>query len=483
MGGGLALLFAEHGIHVSVNDPSEDAMDRLLDMAKTIGLKDYLGKHADYESLCESLGSPKVFFLSLPHGAVGDSVIEGLHPFLTPGDLFVDCANEHWENTQRRQGKMIAQGVQYVGCGVSGGYQSARRGPSMCPGGEDKAIGMILPMLEKVAAKDGRGRPCVAKVGEGGAGHYIKMVHNGIEHGMMSAISEAWSIMERCIGMKFDEIGNILAKWNSEGELRNCFLVDIGAQICRQKDREGTYVLGKVQDKVVQDVDGSEGTGVWSTEEAVHLHVPAATLSTAHYLRLASADRAQRKAVKGTFGGEFPIGHMDFEKPEERETFLEALRQAVYVTCLASFVQGILIIDRANRLNGWDINFAAIIQVWRAGCIIQADHIADMLESIFSCKGTDNNLLDHPSIAKEMRMGFDPLRRVVSAGVGVNAVIPSLSATLEYLKYSTLTSELPTSFYEAELDYFGKHMFDIKGEGDDAGKPETGSHHFEWRSA
>lgn len=483
MGGGMSLLFAEHDIHVSMKDPSEEAMDGLIEQAQRAGLDGKLSKHTHYDSLCKSLDNPKVFFMSLPHGAVGDTVIDALHPHLNPGDVLVDCANEHWANTHKRQGRMIAQGVHYVGCGVSGGYQSARRGPSMCPGGSDTAVNLVMDLLKKVAARDSQGRPCVAKVGEGGAGHYVKMIHNGIEHGMMSAISEAWGIMRRCLGMELDEIATVLASWNSTAELKNCFLIDIGAQICLQKDKEGNHVLGRVQDKVVQDVDGTEGTGVWSTEEAVKYHVPAATLSAAHYLRLASADRAQRKHAKGVFGGEFPIGHIEFEKPDEKASFLDDVRQAVYVACLASFVQGILIIDQANLVHRWQIDFAAMIQIWRAGCIIQADHIADVLQNIFSAADPDCDLLDHPSIARELSAGFGPLRRVVSAGVGVNAAIPSLSATLEYLKYSTLTSELPTSFYEAEMDYFGKHMFDVKGEGDDAGLPVKGSHHFEWKPA
>ncbi len=215
----MALLFAEHGMTVCLNDPSEDNVNSILETAKKEGLQDKLEKHESYEDLCKSLESPKVFFLSLPHGTAGDTVIQGLHPYLERGDIIVDAANEDWNNTQRRQGEMIAQGVYYIGMGVSGGYQAARRGPSMCPGGEGKALDMVMPLLQKVAAKDGKGRPCVGKVGFGGAGHYVKMIHNGIEHGMMSAIAEAWQIMNLCLGMTYDEIGDVLAKWNSEGEL------------------------------------------------------------------------------------------------------------------------------------------------------------------------------------------------------------------------------------------------------------------------
>lgn len=177
----MALLMAENGISVSIRDPSEETVDGLIKSAEDQGIHDKLSKHEDYGDLCKSLDSPKIIFFSLPHGTVGDSVVDGLQPHLEKGDIIVDCSNEEWENTQRRQGKLVAQGVYYIGCGVSGGYQAARRGPSMSPGGEDVALDICMPLFERMAAKDATGRPCVAKIGMGGAGHYVKMIHNGIE--------------------------------------------------------------------------------------------------------------------------------------------------------------------------------------------------------------------------------------------------------------------------------------------------------------
>jgi 6-phosphogluconate dehydrogenase len=219
MGGGMALLLAENGISVSLQDPSEETVDKLIQSGKDQGIPPLLSKHTDYKSLCCSLGSPKVVIFSLPHGTVGDDVVEKLHPYLVKGDIIIDCSNEKWLNTQRRQGKLVAQGVYYIGCGVSGGYQAARRGPSMCPGGQEAALDMCMPMFEKMAAKDKEGKPCVAKIGMGGCGHYVKMVHNGIEHAMMSGISEAWSILNKHVGMQYDEIGEVFEKWAASGEL------------------------------------------------------------------------------------------------------------------------------------------------------------------------------------------------------------------------------------------------------------------------
>jgi 6-phosphogluconate dehydrogenase len=180
---------------------------------------DLLAKTAlDYDSLCKSLSKPRLLVFSLPHGGVGDKVLEGLMPHLERDDIILDCGNERFANTERRQHKVKDTGIRYIGCGVSGGYQAARAGPSMCPGGDQSALKEVLPLLEKVAAKDKNEKPCVGIVGKGGSGHYVKMVHNGIEHGMMSAICEAWGVMRK-MGMGYEEIGDVLKEWNSSGEL------------------------------------------------------------------------------------------------------------------------------------------------------------------------------------------------------------------------------------------------------------------------
>ncbi|KAL8879216.1 MAG: hypothetical protein Q9198_003131 [Flavoplaca austrocitrina] len=347
--------------------------------------------------------------------------------------------------------------------GVSGGYQAARRGPSMCPGGEERALDIVMPLLQKVAAKDSQGNPYVAKAGTGGSGHYVKMIHNGIEHGMMSALAESWQIMKLGLGMTYEEVANEYDRWNKDGEL----------------DDQGRHVLSIVEDKVVQDVDGTEGTGIWSQLEAVRLHVPAPSLTTAHFIRLASAFRADRKQVKDAFGGQFPVREWG-EAEGDKKSILESLRRAIYATFLASFVEGINIIDQADQENQWNIDYSAVVQIWRNGCIIKADYITDMLADIFKQPKVDLDLLHNKRVARELKQAFPALKEIVMKGVEHDAIIPSLSATLEFLKYSTNTI-LPTQFYEAQLDYFGKHMFDLKSEG--AGKPETGKHHFEWKLA
>lgn len=281
--------------------------------------------------------------------------------------------------------------------------------------------------------------------------------------------------------MSESEIADELEKWNNMGELRDTFLIKIGVDICRTVDkRNNQRVLDTVEDKVVQDFTGEEGTGIWSNAEAVEEHVPAPTLSTAHYLRLASGDLEQRSQIQKAFDSDFQPQKLSVSNSQ---SFLEHLRLAVYVACLAAYAQGMNIIEKANKNNHFNINYSELLQVWRAGCIIQADYInRDLLAPVYSDKRNGSiNPLYHPSIANELKKGYASLKAVVERGVQSDQIIPALSATLEYLKYQTST-DLPTSFYEAELDYFGKHMYDKKGD-DPNGRPVTGKHHFEWKPA
>lgn len=301
---------------------------------------------------------------------------------------------------------------------------------------------------------------------------------------MMAAISEAWGLMRSGLGMSESEIADELERWNAAGELKNTFLIKIGVDICRTVDKETNQrVLDTVEDKVVQDFTGEEGTGIWSNTEAVTEHVPAPTLSTAHYLRIASGDLDQRKQTQKAFDTAFSPQRLSVS---DHKSTLESLRLAVYVACLAAYVQGMNVIDQANKHNHFNVDYTELLQVWRAGCIIQADYInRDLLAPIYSNKSKDMNSsinpLYHTSIANEFKKGYSSLKSVVSSAVQGDHIVPSLSATLEYLKYQTNT-DLPTSFYEAELDYFGKHMYDKKGE-DPEGRPVTGKYHYEWKPA
>ena len=478
MGSRMSLLFAEHGLSVHFYDPSSANVLSLQQQARDAKLESKLTHHRDYESLCRSLRSPKVFLFSTPHGSVADKTIDSLEPFLAKGDLIMDAGNERWTETERRQARLEKEGIHYIGMGVSGGYQSARRGPSISPGGSKAALDLAFPFLEMIAAKDKDGTPCVAKLGPRGCGHYVKMIHNGIEHGMMTALAEVWALMAQGMGLTFAAIADIFDSWNREGPLADNFLLSIGADICRTKDpHTGRYVLENIRDKVVQDVDGSEGTGVWSCEEAIRLHEPAPTMIMAHLFRLASADAAKREGLNKVFGGEVKPGKLSVDKTG----FLKDLKAATYASILASFVQGLHVLAKADAENGWNLNYVDVLQLWRAGCIIRSNRLTDMLRGVYTSPDVQpTNLLAHPTIASDLSKTYPSLKTAVLKGIEADMNVPTLAATLEYYKYSTYT-DMPTSFQEAQMDYFGEHMFDLKSE--EAGKPVTGKHHFEWKPA
>ncbi|KAJ9644209.1 hypothetical protein H2204_001560 [Knufia peltigerae] len=476
MGGMMSLLYAEHAL-------DGDNVKKLEQEAIDTGLDKHIHAQKDYQEMCHSLKSgqdPKLFVFSIPHGGAGDAVLKDLRPHLERGDIILDCSNEYWKFTERRQRELEPHGIHYIGCGVSGGYQSARHGPSLSPGGNAEVLKKVIPFLQRVAAKDKQGRACTTPIGPRGSGHYVKMIHNGIEQGMMSAIAEVWFIMNKCLHMKYEEIADVFESWNKDGPLRDNFLVSIGADISRTKKDDGTFVLSEVLDKVVQDADGSEGTGIWTNEEAIRLHVPTPTITTAHLFRCASADAASRLAVNKTFGGGV-AGPSSIELRSSLPAFIEDLKLALYAALLCSFIQGMHVLKKMDRQEDWHLNYRKILQIWRGGCIIQSDHISDVLDSVHTREDHDGeNLLANGEIAEELTKSLPSLKKVVLKSVEVDTYVPSLSATLEYCKYSSSTM-LPTQFMEAELDYFGEHNYETWDEG--PGKPVKGPHHFEWKRA
>ena len=412
--------------------------------------------------------------------------MDSLKPYLKKGDIILDCSNELWTNTERRQKKLDPEGIHYIGCGVSGGYQSARHGPSMSPGGDPEGLKKVMPFLHRVAAKDKQGRPCTTAIGPGGSGHYVKMVHNGIEQGMMGAICEVWFIMAICLGMSYAEIADVFESWNTSDPLRDNFLVSIGVDINRTKDDKGNYVLSNVRDKVVQDVNESEGTGTWTSEQSVQLHVPAPTILSSHMFRLASADAERREHIKKSFSGDVSPAKIKLEVPHDKAkaSFIEDLQQALYAAFLSSFTQGLHIIKKKDKQEGWGLDYVQIVKIWRGGCIIQSDAIADLLENVLSHPDKDppnDDILSHHEIGQELSNAYPSLKNVVLKSVEADTYIPTLSATLEYYKYSG-SLELPTQFMEAQLDYFGGHNFDLKSEGIIPGTAQ-GKEHFEWKPA
>jgi 6-phosphogluconate dehydrogenase len=502
MGSMMALGIAELGFDISIWDISPDNVKQALSRKPEGGEDGKNGKIDGFTDIAEFTGSlsserVKVLIFSITHGDAADEVIAKMGDHLGEGFIVLDGGNEHYRNTESRQRELSEKGVAWIGMGVSGGYQSARRGPSMSPGGDREAVQKVLPILEKFSAKassseDTKEFPCVAYIGPGGSGHYVKMMHNGIENGMLSTLCEAWGIMKFCLGMSNDEIGSVLDRWNSQGSLKSTFLVQIGAEICQRKKTpkgdgqgqgtgESGYVLDDVLDKVVQDDDSSEGTGFWSVMEAALRHVSAPTIAAGQFLRYASGERAERLEVAHELQTPSPQ-HADVQ---DKEAFIEELRKAVYASFVCAFCQGLELISKASRAEGWNIDLATCIRIWREGCIIQSSQIADMLEAALAAKqGKEvSNMKLLKPVSQALQAHYPALKNIVLKGTEWDAVIPSLSSSLEYLKYAGSTA-LPTQFMEAEMDFFGAHAYDRPHvEGEDPGKAKKGAHHYEWRPA
>jgi len=475
-------------------------LNKAVDDGENIGI--HLIRASSLEDMVASFDTgkngPRVFVMSLPHGPAVDKVLDELLPLLSPGDIVIDGGNEWWEETERRQGKCVNRNVHYVGTGVSGGYQSSRHGPSISPSGTTEAYAKVEEKLKKWAAKDGKGNPCVCYVGPGGSGHYVKMIHNGIEQGHLSILAEAHYLLHHTAGLENKAVADLFDEWNGtnakggedekagegkEGkELYDNFLLKIGAEILRFRHGDGLDmkkgIVDGIEDKVTQDVDNSEGTGVWTLREIAGRHVAAPTIAAAHQLRITSAFRRTR--LKAHEALDLPLPkRLGDDKSFDQKEFLKDLRLAVYAGILGSYVQGMHIIAQASEDQHWNINYANVIGIWRAGCIIQSDGISDILQPIYTENPKLKNLLENPKIAQELRKSYDALKRVCKISLESDSITPALDATLSWLKQAGCDS-LPTNFEEAELDYFGDHQYDTKDEA--ALDPKKGKHHTEWKS-
>lgn len=496
MGSMMTFAFSEMGLDVSIFDVDKTNVDKVTNWAKSAN--DVKGKISGFYNIKEFTQSlegaeHKLFMFSITHGDPADSVLNMIKPDLKKGDIVLDGGNENYRRTERRQKECAEIGVYWIGVGVSGGYQSARRGPSLSPSGDAKALELVMPLLQRYAAKDPKsGDPCVTRVGPGGSGHYVKMVHNGIEGGMLSTLAEAWSFMHYGMGMGYEEIADVFTQWDSTGELRGNFLINIGADILRTKRTphgdgkgEGTgnsgFVLDDVLDKVVQDDDGTEGTPYWSIMESAQRHVSCPTLAAAHYLRIASGNRQER--VQASKKLQMPSPRLIRDLQHSKDDLLEKLRKAVYCSFLSSFCQGLELISRASEDEGWNIDLGKCIQIWRAGCIIKSDYIADMLQPPLSGNTSMSNMKFIDAVSTELHNTFGALKDIVIEGTKADQYMPAISATLDYLKYEGGLM-LPTKFMEAQMDYFGAHSYNKPGvAGEDPGPVAKGPHHYEWKVA
>ncbi|MFH0910474.1 MAG: NADP-dependent phosphogluconate dehydrogenase [Planctomycetota bacterium] len=441
MGENLALNIESHGFTVAVFNRTVSKVDALL-QGRARGKK-FIGCHT-VEEFAASLKRPRSVILMVKAGEAVDAMIGTLLPHLEKGDILLDCGNSFFKDTERRAGELEARGLRYIGSGVSGGEEGALKGPAIMPGGDKSAYKHVEPILTAIAAKVADG-PCCAYIGPRGAGHYVKMVHNGIEYGDMQLISEAYAILKGVLGLSEKEMSAVFAQWN-RGDL-DSYLIQITADILGQTDPE----TGRPMTEVILDTAGQKGTGKWTSQSALDLGVPASTIAEAVFARCISAIRPERleaaKVLKGpraSFRG-------------DREKFVSDLHDALYASKICSYAQGFALMQAASREYGYDLNFKEIPLIFRGGCIIRAAFL-DRIKEAYARRRDLKNLMLAPYFRKNLRQCQRGWRRVVLAAVKMGVPVPAFSSALAYYD-SYRTERLPANLLQAQRDYFGAHTF------------------------
>jgi 6-phosphogluconate dehydrogenase len=443
MGRNLARNFARNGFTVAVHNRSVDKMTSLIEDHGDEG--DFIACES-LESFVEALQQPRTIVIMVKAGGPTDAVIDSLIPLLDKGDIIVDAGNAHFEDTRRRESALAAQGLHFVGSGVSGGEEGALLGPSIMPGGPAESYKTLGPILEKIAAKAEDGTPCCVHVGPDGAGHFVKMVHNGIEYADMQLIGEAYHLLRAGLRLTPAEIGDIFAEWN-QGDLES-FLIEITAEVLRHKDAK----TGKPLVDVIVDEAGQKGTGRWTVQSALDLGVPVTGIAEATFARAISSQTAQREAARGVLtgaAGDFHIGN--------RDGFIEDVRLALYASKVVAYAQGFDQIQAASDEYGWDINRGDMAKIWREGCIIRARFL-DRITQAYSRNAQLPSLLVDPYFADEVGGGVSAWRRVVAQAALAGVPAPAFGSSLAY--YDSLRAErLPAALIQGQRDFFGAHTY------------------------
>jgi 6-phosphogluconate dehydrogenase len=443
MGENLALNMESKGFKVSVYNRTVEKVDHFME-GRGKGLNFY-GAHS-LEDFIDSLKSPRKVFLMVKAGKPVDDFIERLIPLLDPGDIIIDGGNTHFPDTARRTEYVESKGLLYIGTGVSGGEEGALKGPSMMPGGSPAAWPFVKPIFQGISAKVADGTPCCDWVGQGGAGHFVKMVHNGIEYGDIQLICECYQIMKDILGMTNEEMHETFAEWN-KGDL-DSYLIEITRDILAKKDEDGRYVLD-----YILDTAGQKGTGKWTAISALDLGEPLTLISESVYARCLSALKNERVAASKILDGPSPV---KFEG--DRAAFLEDLRRGLFASKVVSYAQGYSLMRAAAKEYGWDLNYGGIALLWRGGCIIRSVFLGKIKEAFDKAPDLANILLD-PYFKEKLSEAQAGWRKVVSQAIVNGVPAPCMTAALEYYD-GYRTERLPANMLQAQRDYFGAHTYE-----------------------
>jgi 6-phosphogluconate dehydrogenase len=403
------------------------------------------GTAADIADFVRMLESPRRILMMVPAGKPVDAVIADLRPHLKAGDLLIDGGNSYFEDTRRRIKSLEGTGILYIGTGVSGGEEGALRGPAIMPGGNPEAWPLVKPVFQKISAKADDGAPCCEWMGLDGAGHFVKMIHNGIEYGDMQMICEAYFLMERVLGKTPGEMKGIFEQWNT-GEL-NSYLIEITGKIMGKKDPE----TGKPMVHVILDTAEQKGTGKWTSTVSLDLGIPAQTIAIAVFARMMSALKQERVAASSVLQG--PSGTFSGDPA----AFVENIRQALYASKICSYAQGFQLLRAANEEYRWELQFGSIASIWRAGCIIRAQFLSKIKEAYDRTPALANLLLD-PYFSAAIGKAAPAWRKVVSTAVELGVPVPAFSSALAYYD-SYRSAILPANLLQAQRDFFGAHTY------------------------
>jgi 6-phosphogluconate dehydrogenase len=441
MGQNLVLNMNDHGFKVAVHNRTASTTDEFL--AGPAKGTPIIGTHT-LEELVASLNSPRIVMLMVKAGDVVDQYIDKLVPLLSPGDIIVDGGNSLYTDSDRRTKSLKEKGIRFIGTGVSGGEEGARNGPSIMPGGDPEAWPHVKPIFQAISAKVD-GQPCCEWVGDNGAGHYVKMVHNGIEYGDIQIICEAYHLLSQGLGLSADELHAIFSEWN-RGELSS-YLIEITAAIMAYKDTDGAPLVDKILDTA-----GQKGTGKWTGINALDLGIPLTLIGEAVFARCLSAQKDQRiKAAeylarpKQTYAG-------------GKRTMVDAVRDALYAAKIISYAQGFSLLREASAEFGYQLNYGEIALMWRGGCIIRSQFLND-IKNAFQTNDDLENLLMADFFIDAMRKTEAGWRKTIIAAIELGIPTPALSSALAYFD-GYRSERLPANLLQAQRDYFGAHTYE-----------------------
>ncbi|MCS9988543.1 NADP-dependent phosphogluconate dehydrogenase [Weissella cibaria] len=458
MGRNLALNVESRGYTVAVYNRSSA---RTEDLVQTHSDKKFVPGYT-VEEFVKSIKAPRRILLMVKAGAGTDAVIEELLPFLEKGDILIDGGNTFFEDTMRRSEKLAQSGINFIGMGVSGGELGALQGPSMMPGGQRDAYDLVEPILKEIAAKAPEdGKPTVAYIGPNGSGHYVKMVHNGIEYGDMQLIAESYDLLKRLLKLDKDALAGTFAEWN-KGEL-DSYLIEITADILTRDDDLGS---GKPMVDMILDRAGNKGTGKWSSQSALEVGAPQSLITESVYARYISAMKDDRVAASKVLAGP------EFSFEGDVDATVEDIREALYFGKIMSYAQGFDQLRMASDHYDWDLQYGELAQLWRAGAIIRARFLQRITDAYDNEAGLHNLLLDpyFKDVAEKYQAAA---RRVIALATAAGVPVPSLSAAVAY--FDSYRSEvLPANLIQAQRDYFGAHTYERTD------KPAGEMYHYSW---